>query len=109
MTTKELHRRLLQALMQYNPAMSVRFENSSAIYLGELSIEFTTDRVVIGPRIPHLTAEAVRTLTDPDSILWFVARFDDPDFAGRVARFLKRRGLELAPDWLAPPAEPPAA
>jgi hypothetical protein len=32
--------------------------------------------------------------------LWFVARFDDADFAGRVSRFLKRRGVEVPENWL---------
>jgi hypothetical protein len=100
MTAQEIHARLVRALMRHNPSMSVRLDNPPIVYLGELTIEFINDRVVIGPRIPNLTSAAVRTLTDPDSILWFVARFDDPDFAGRVSRFLKRRGVELPPDWL---------
>jgi hypothetical protein len=63
------------------------------------------DRLIIGPRMAGLTSDGVQVLTDPDSILWFVGRFDDPDFAGRVSRFLKRRGIEL-PENLAGVAIP---
>jgi hypothetical protein len=85
--------------LRQNKTESVQV-SASAVYVNNLSIQVVNDRVIIGPRLANLTPEAMPALADPDSILWCVARFDDPDFAGRVSRFLKRRGMDLPLDWL---------
>jgi hypothetical protein len=99
MTPTELLKRLHDALMRQNQTASLQL-SVGALYVSDLSIDVVNDRVIIGPRVATLTSEALRALADPDSSLWCVARFDDPDFAGRVSRFLKRRGVNLPPDWL---------
>ena len=96
---QRIQARLFDVIRQHNPERSFQIATESCCYVDSAAVEIFDDRLMIGPR-PQIDRTGLHDLGDPDSLLWFVARFDDPDFEGRVARFLAKRGIGLPTHWL---------
>jgi hypothetical protein len=96
---QRIRSRLFDVIRQHNPERSFQIATETCCYVDNATVEIFDDRLMIGPR-PQINRDGLQDLGDPDSLLWFVARFDDPDFEGRVARFLAKRGIGLPAKWL---------
>ena len=83
--------RLTQAIMVANTGPTVEV-GDDYVHAGRVTIDFGPDRVTIRDRM--------KLFANPGSIALLVARFDEPDFEEKVARFLQKKGVDLPAKWL---------
>ena len=101
MNAHAICKRLGRALIENNPSGSVQVsDDNTSITVGSLHVQLFDDRAIIGPRLDQLTDNLLHDLADPGSAIWCVVRLNDADFGGRVARLLRRHGIQLPDGWM---------
>jgi len=96
-----VQKRLIKAILAADMQASIRLEDDCRVNVGSLTIELFEDRLLISPGVTRLSAEQVKLLSDPESLLWLVVRLDDVDLEGKVARFLQKNRVDVRANWLA--------
>ena len=102
MQAKTVKRRLMKAILATEMQASLWLEGDFRVNVGSVTIEIYGDRLFVSPGGTRLGPEQVKLLGDPDSLLWLVVRLDDAELEAKVARFLRKNGINIRADWLRP-------